>query len=186
MTALLVVVKSLRAALVCWELLTSVIWLLVWVLCRWFTNSIFRRFSALLPWSGPTLLVVKSVLDTGWLGKVTGTLIWDTKSLIWVPKKNRLSDTFWTCSVVYIPSMWPETIGVVVAVGKRKELTGTVGKVGICCFWLGTGETGAWNSEARPWGGQAASSLSNPLISNSSAVRKKSCRSCCGTKTSPV
>ena len=61
-------------------------------------------------------------------------MIWDTKSLIWVPKNNRLRDIFSTCSVVYIPSMWPETIGVVVAVGKRKELTGTVGKVGICCF----------------------------------------------------
>ena len=90
----------------------------------------------------------------------------------------------------------PDTIEVVFPVGNNSELTGTVGKLGrlCCCFWDwgggggggGPGDTGAWNKDASPCGGQAASSLSNPLISKSSAVLRKSCKSCCGTNTSPV
>ena len=56
-----------------------------------FIISIFRRFSTLTPPipvpMTEVLVGVRRVFDTGWLGRVTGTLIWDTRSWICVPKK---------------------------------------------------------------------------------------------------
>ena len=56
-----------------------------------FIISIFRRFSTLTPPipvpMTEVLVGVRRVFDTGWLGRVTGTLIWDTRSWICVPKR---------------------------------------------------------------------------------------------------
>ena len=89
-----VVVNTLLAfCCCCWVLLTCTPIFGV-VPLRWRT-SILRRF-------GSPLLVDKSVFETGWLGKVTGTLIWETKSWIWVPEMNYQFQLFFFLILIFI------------------------------------------------------------------------------------